>query len=82
MKEIRMDFKSFTLLVFMENMDKIEARMERVNFGLFQSNSDFTWPNLTLKPTVITQQIWAWNSNIELLFWDIEKYVRIIEEIL
>ena len=25
-----------------------EARMERVNFGLFQLNSDFTRPNLTL----------------------------------
>ena len=37
-----------TLFDFMENMDNFEARMERVNFGLFQSNSDFTWPNLTL----------------------------------
>ena len=31
-----------TLLDFMENMDNFEARTERVNFGLFQSNSDFT----------------------------------------
>ena len=31
-----------TLLDFMENIDNFEARMERVNFCLFQSNSDFT----------------------------------------
>ena len=31
-----------TLLDFMENMDNFEARTERVNFGLFQLNSDFT----------------------------------------
>ena len=61
----------------MENMDKIKARTERVIFGLFKSNSDFTWPDQTLKSPIITQQIWALNSNIELLFLDIEKYVRI-----
>ena len=32
----------YTLLDFKENMDNFEARTERVNFGLFQSNSDFT----------------------------------------
>ena len=31
-----------TLLYFMENTDNFEARMERVNFGLFQLNYDFT----------------------------------------
>ena len=71
-----------SLFYFTENMDNFEARTERVNFGLFQSNSDFTWPNLTLQSTVITQQIWAWNSNIDLLFRGFEKYVRICDKIL
>ena len=37
-----------TLLDFTENMDNFKARTERVNFGLLQLYSDFTWPNLTL----------------------------------
>ena len=32
----------------MENMGNYEAQTERVIFGLFQLNSEFTWPNLTL----------------------------------
>ena len=31
-----------TLWYLMENMDNFEARTERVNFGLFWLNSDFT----------------------------------------
>ena len=31
-----------TLLDFTENVDNFEARTERVNFGLFRLNSDFT----------------------------------------
>ena len=31
-----------TLCDFTENVDNFEARTERVNFGLFESNSDFT----------------------------------------
>ena len=31
-----------TLLYFMENMDNVEVRTERVNFGLFGLNYDFT----------------------------------------
>ena len=32
----------YTLLDFVENVDNFEARTGRVNFGLFQSNNDFT----------------------------------------
>ena len=34
--------QQYTLQDFRENMDNFEARTERVNFGLFQSNSAFT----------------------------------------
>ena len=39
---------SYTLLDLTENRDNFKARTERVNFGLFGLNSDFTGPNLTL----------------------------------
>ena len=38
----RSGFNLITLLDFRENKDNFEARTERVNFGLFYLNSDFT----------------------------------------
>ena len=65
----------------MEKMDNFEARTERVIFGLFQLNSDFTWPDLTLRPTDTTQEKWAWKSKVYLLFWDNEKSTLIFDKI-
>ena len=82
------NLKWCTLLDFRENVDNFQAQTERVNFGLFLLNYDFTWPYLTsflslqLSPNKYESEILLLSYSYLLLFWDIEKSVPDFDQIL